>query len=279
MKRTLFTVFSFVIMFCFVLASFGTVKASAAPSDPVVTPISGDLVFTTQVVAPFTLSAAVVADGDRYLPAGYASGDLQFIGNAVIVSGFDGGTASACFSNPDYRFGWHGTVHQWLNGKWTPLPTTTTEGTEGLSATACATIYGSGTYALLAGYKTPENGNCPKVSFVDLGINPYTYGMTIFGIAIVGDFPLTLIPAGTPVSFKITNISPAGSLSGPLTGSGVISYTGTDPDGNYAVWMLPHGFDYEFSGEGLPSFTMHIYVKGCSYTYHFPEDYHGGPSD
>jgi hypothetical protein len=275
MKRTLLTVFSFVIMFCFVLTSFGSVQAYSEPTDPVVTPVSGDLEFTTQVVAPLTLGAAVVADGDRYLPAGYAKGDLQFIGNAVIVSGFDSGTATACFSNPGYRFGWIGNVYQWLNGKWNLLPTTTTEGVEDLSATACTTIYGSGTYALLAGYKTPEGGQCPKISFVSLGIFPYAEGMTLFGIAIVGDFPLTWAPAGTPVSFKISNISPAGSLSGPMTGSGEVTNGGTDPDGTFAVWMLPEGFDYEFTGEELPSFTVRVSVKGCHYDYHFPEDYFG----
>ena len=158
MNKSIRTLLVSVFAISLVLMAGSSTVLAEGWANPWVTPVSGDLVFTSTAVSPVTLAGAEKADSGLIVPVGFPTGERQFGGNALVVSGFSGGTANACFSFPTYRYGWRGGVYEWTGSKWMALPTTigNPEAKEGAPSTACATIYGSGTYALIINFNVGE---------------------------------------------------------------------------------------------------------------------------
>ena len=221
MKRVLIPFFSCLLVFTLLLGSFGSAKAEVG-DDPVVTPISGDMEFTTEVVPIASLPGTIELADLMLAPAGFPEGEAQFEGAGVLVTKFDTGKASACFTISGTQFGWGGKVGMWDGAKWDLLPTTIkTTGDDGTSTTACATITGNGTYAFIKYVVDPDllPSSEPPYSTVDcadLSIK-YTY------LGFYGDNPIFdlfgLIPAFPDSLIRYAIIDNTDPFFGNLKGS------------------------------------------------------------
>ncbi len=271
----LVSMFAFILVF---MAGSSTVYAYDWAA-PWTVPVSGDMVFTSTAVSPLSLAGAEKTDGGLIVPVGFPTGEKQFGGQALQVSGLSSGSASACFSFPTYRYGWRGGVYQWLNNKWVSMPTTfsNTADKEGAPTLACATIYSSGTYALLTHFSIAEAPvkSIPECDFIDrihiMIAHPADWPANSNGINSVDIFPA--LPAGTRVDYKIMNISPAGALTGSLSASSTATRDGAAPGDPYSytpfVWDQSQ---FYFTGNWDDiSFTLRVYTMGCYKDAPWPE--------
>jgi hypothetical protein len=270
MKKTVLPFFSFLLVITLVLSSFSSASADYS-DDPWVTPVSGDLEFNTTIVPLSSLPGTIELSSQMLVPAGFAEGEVQFGGNGVRITGFDGGKATICYSltASEVAYGWGGKVGSWDGAKWALLPTSIAPVPEEGSATsACATIYGNGTYTFIkyvADVSLLPNANCPYVMETWFWeFLPDTYDLSIY-------YPYDAPPYHTPVTYEVLVYAPDGSLSGTLSGVKFHGYQWTDFM-NIVVDL--ETFEYAI---------MHIEYPGCStnLTWHNgdPIDWYLGSSD
>ena len=231
MKTSVKLLVSSVLVLTLLFSSLSTVMADSADT-PTVTPVSGDTTFTTKTVSVEALPGAI-ALGEMTVPVGFPSGEAQFGGNGVMVSGMSYGKATVCsfIKTVEIQQGWGGKIAEWTGEKWDKLDTTISVPEEGTLATACATITGSGTYAFIkyvvdpsllpkmaasvcnfvfSGYFEPDNRSYGATNFnVD---GPNTFHMLFFN----PDFPI-----GIPVNYSIFDVIPSGTITTGLTGSAI----------------------------------------------------------
>jgi len=228
MKKSLATLFSFILAIVLVLGSFGT--ASAEPGDdPTVTPVSGDMEITTEIVPIVNLPGTHELANQMLAPVGFPDGEAQYGGNGIRVSGFSTGKATVCFhlNASAVQMGWGGKVGVWNGKKWVLLATTITTPDESPTSYACASISGNGTYAFIQYVaepdKLPTMGEC--VFDVDIyptgyqagGGEGYTTGW-MTGVMLASDQVLT----GLPVSVRLLRTDPDGHLIMDGTGYGIL---------------------------------------------------------
>ena len=105
MKKTLIPLFSLVLVFSLLFSITGTAAALPPPPpipttpslpDPVVTPVSGDMEFTTEFI-PIAQFPGTTEFNQMLVPVGFPAGEAQYEGSGIIVSGMDQGKATACF--------------------------------------------------------------------------------------------------------------------------------------------------------------------------------------
>ena len=83
------------------------------------------------------------------------------------------------------------------------------------------------------------------------------------------------LPEGTSVSYKIINVSPAGSLTGDLSGSGIAFTDLFSPWGEASVVILPpNQMTYSGGVEDL-SFTVQVSALGCTKYYQYDGSHAG----
>lgn len=297
MKKTCLLFLSICLIFS--LVPLNTASAITAPiplqspsnwEPPVITPLTGDKEFTVKTLDPIALTTGTTkTENNLVVPAGFPLGQKQFGGEVALVKDFDGGTARACFSLPNYRYGWDGGISQWNGSAWTPLPSSLTEGKEGGPATVCTTIYGNGTYALIIGFTHPEKATAdfPVCSedFDAITIPFYidgdgeTFATFAFIILLVNQ----PFPEGTSIRYNIINVNPAGSLSGALYQTGYV-YTYFDPlsivffltpedlqvfmdaSGDFSDYLPPsytHLTFHYLEGRDDLSFTLRVTTPNC----------------
>jgi hypothetical protein len=155
MKKGLLPGFTLLLVFGMLFASFGSVNA-AAGDDPVVTPVSGDMEFTTTVVPIAWLPGVAELAGGMLVPVGFPEGEAQFGSNGVKVTDFGSGKATACFSITGVEYGWGGKVGMWDGSKWVLLPTIITSYEESLVSSACANITSNGTFTFIRWVADPS---------------------------------------------------------------------------------------------------------------------------
>lgn len=259
MKRTVLPVISFIMVFVLLMASFGTAKAGAG-DDPVVTPVSGDMEFTTEIVPIVSLPGVTELAGGMLAPTGFPAGEAQFGGNGVLVTGMDFGKATACFSLSSTAIaeGWGGKVGLWNGSKWIQLPTTITTPEDSPNSMGCATITGSGTYAFIRYVVDPSL--LPTMQACDFGIDyqlSYNYGywypLSSYNHYVPGFNIPDSVPSGTPVTYSVFNIDPtwpgtfisglSGSTTANLVSPGAVIFS-LDPQ--------------SFSQTPGPSYVMHM---------------------
>ena len=148
MKKGLLPLFTFLLVFGLLFTSFGSASALAV-DEPVVTPVSGDMEFTTTVVPTVSLPGVAELPGGMLVPVGFPAGEAQFGSDGVRVTDFASGKAAACFGITGVEYGWGGNVGMWDGSTWVLLPTTITSFAENLVSSACATITGNGTYTFI----------------------------------------------------------------------------------------------------------------------------------
>ena len=247
MKKTFISVFSHTLVLLLLLTSTSLVRA-AVGDDPVVTPVSGDMDFSTSVV-PVQSLPGTTSFNQMLVPVGFPVGEAQFEGNGILVSGFDGGKATACFTLGGTQWGWGGKIGVWNGTKWVLLPTDISTPADSPDSLACASISSSGTYAFIKWVADPSKLDIlPECSF-DVLKTWTSYGGDPLDLAI---YINPAVPDGTPVSYSVLSQNPLGIVHGTLSGS-----TTTYSD-HFATF--PVTYDHEDDMYGV---VVRVILQGC----------------
>jgi hypothetical protein len=274
-KKTLIPLFSLVLAFSLLFSVTGTAAALPPPPpppipttpslpDPVVTPVSGDMEFTTEFI-PIAQFPGTTEFNQMLVPVGFPAGEAQYQGDGVVVSGMDSGKATACFTITGTEYGWGGKVGLWNGTKWVKLATTITPLEESPNSLACATITGNGTYVFIR--FVADASLLPVASIItdlptcssigvrwdsrtlngDSNFSPYWVKLYDFDITYP-TLPNALI------QYYITNSN--APFTGDLHGSVISDGSG------YAVFS---GFSWRYDGDSLTSliFTIHVVTPVC----------------
>ena len=254
MKKIVLPFFSCLLVLTLLLGSFGSAKAEIG-DDPVVTPVSGDMEFTTEVVPIASLPGTIELEDLMLAPAGFPEGEAQFEGAGVLVTRFDAGKATACFTISGTQWGWGGKVGMWDGTKWVKLATTITPIEESNNSLACAPITGSGTYAFIRyvvdASLLPVSSPCPidtshwGVGIWNIGDGPYFFA----------DFYGTL-PDGTPATITFISADPSQYYSGFMGTSH--AEVGNEYPG------AADFYDSHYATNGQVLVTIEITAGGCS---------------
>jgi hypothetical protein len=269
MKRVLIPFFSCLLVFTLLLGSFGSAKAEVG-DDPVVTPVSGDMEFTTEVVPIASLPGTVVLASQMLAPVGFPEGEAQFEGAGMRVTSMDSGKATACFtlSTIAVNQGWGGKIGVWNEVKWVLLPTTITTTTdEAAATTACATIYGNGTYAFIK--YIVDATLLPKTIPIVYSECPFTAKFMLWGGATIDSLLLEAaeLEAGIPVTLYWLSSDPPGFFSFVGTGRGltVLEY------GNVYRVRLEDWLLYTMT-QPVSDFKIYVTYGNCYMILDYPED-------
>ncbi|MPM82531.1 hypothetical protein SDC9_129592 [bioreactor metagenome] len=215
------------------------------------------------------------------LPVNNPSGEIQFNGDGIQISGLAGGSASVCFNTLASSSGWVSAIYRWTGEKWEKLDTTQSNYAESSQANACSTVYSDGTYALLMSYtfKDVEIKKCKNIEFIYPylsdpidGEEPDNFFYVKGGVVYPG------LPLGTRVTYQLINISPKGSLTGSLKASGVVTNNiKIDMPGKfYSEVEFPKGTIVYYSPEKSIwkdiSFTVRFFTQGCYFDFKYPDD-------
>ncbi len=156
------------LMLAVLAGGLSVAKATVEFADPMTFPGAPGSTFVATVLTPVLLPGTVDGPGGLVLPVGFTTGQKQFGGNGLSISGLQAGeSAKLCFDFPWYNFKWAGGVYQWNGTKWVPLGTTVTPGVEGSNTWACAMTSENGTFALLMGYYGPPEPAVLETEFID----------------------------------------------------------------------------------------------------------------
>jgi hypothetical protein len=285
MRKIALPFFSCLLVLTLLLGSFGSVKA-AIGDDPIVTPVSGDMEFTSEIIPIASLPGITELAGGMLAPAGFPEGEAQFEGNGIRVTGMDSGKANACFAISGTQYGWGGKVALWTGAKWELLPTTITTPDETPNSTACATITSSGTYAFIKYVtdptKLPKLGVCSSTPSITLLLLPGSEPDQIrLFAALVEKQPVA--PEGSSVSYRVLSTDPAGILLQGHYNTGTVFMS--DPNlGEFAVVfgsldivsIFDAGVVIEYNPFLLEEFTnavVRIYFPDCYTDLNFPDDF------
>ncbi len=252
MKKVLFPLFSFIIVLGLVLVPAGKVSA-ALGDDPVVTPVSGDMEFTTEVVTVPYLPGTLLLPSQMYGPVGFPIGEAQFYENGIRVTGMEFGKAEVCFTvaNTFLNKGWEGAVGVWNGTEWVTLATTFTTQEELPYTMACAPISGDGTYAFIMGVADPGLLYKCNVDTSEWSLGTDTDGEGKYFYAYLPN-----LGYGTPATLTFISADPDSDYFG---------FDGTDDAyvGNYLSGAADF-FDSNFSTEGEVLVTLRVTAAGCS---------------
>ncbi|NMC35136.1 MAG: hypothetical protein GYA36_22155 [Veillonellaceae bacterium] len=256
--------FSILLAVVLQLSLLGSATAAPLPSslpDPVVTPVSGDMEFTTELL-PVQQFPGAQEYNQMLVPVGFPLGEAQFLDTGVVVSGMDSGTATACFYFTGAESGWGGKVGVWNGTKWVLLPTTITDLEESPNSLACAPITGNGYYAFIKYISSPEKLPTGKpwcqvtlLGFFQQGVDGG--GTRYFDM-------LGVFPEITNSLVTYTIIDPGMSITGDLTGSVLSDATGNFSFSGYS-WVVPESY----------TFILHLETSSCYVEYvrvHYVED-------
>jgi hypothetical protein len=276
MKRSLLTGFSFILVLALLLTATGAAIAAPLADAPVVTLLAGSGTITTKPISVEDLPGTIVNEAGTILPAGFPEGEKQFSGDGIQVSGLNG-MANACMPMANYQYGWFGSIYQYVNGKWTALPGTTTPIAESSAATVCATIYSDGIYAVLVSYKPPANGTQDKECTMRMkggvfGSNDVEGFVDLYGVLLMSDFNVNHFPVGAKFKYKVINENPAVTLGGDLTGYITVVGAEGDEDGSFVEFTFSEDTFVTYSGEGSPEFSVRVYLPGCYADFNFYVD-------
>jgi hypothetical protein len=227
-RRNIF-VFGLLALLLTVMPSQKVMAASLADTSGgiSVVAVTGDSDFLSTTVEPEAL-AGIQTVADAVYPAGFVAKEVQFIGNAVTITGHSYGEAKACFTFPTSRQGWVGNVYQWDGTTWHKLTTSLVPAGEG-APSACASFYGNGDLALIGAYTGPNekahSSQLPKCydretevvpegyitawpfpSMIELGDGYAVIGVQFFTFS--GTAMDTVVEHDVPVSARITVASP-----------------------------------------------------------------------
>jgi len=214
--------------------------------DPYVTPVSGDMEFTTELL-PVQQFPGTQDYNQMLVPVGFTLGQAQFLDTGVVVSGMDSGKATACFTFTGAQSGWGGKVGVWNGTKWVLLYTTIKNLEESPNSLACAPITGNGTYVFIRYVADPSllpqcNTDWSLGTDVDEGIYFYAH--------------LHNLPDGTPATLTFVSAVPSED------------YYGFDGTTSATVGNKYPGdadfYDSTFETDGPVLVTLRVTAGGCT---------------
>ncbi|MEA5077826.1 MAG: hypothetical protein VB013_04575 [Anaerolineaceae bacterium] len=280
-KKGLFLVVFFVVI-SLLLSAFSAVKASPLQDQGTVTLLSGGTSMQTKTIRMEELPGTVVGNSGLFLPVNNPSGEIQFNGDGIQISGLAGGSASVCFNTLASSSGWVSAIYRWTGEKWNKLDTTQSNYAESNQAKACSTVDSDGTYALLMSYtfKDVEIKKCKNIEFIypflgepKEGEDPDNFFYVEGGVVYPG------LPLGTRVTYQLININPKGSLTGSLKASGYVTNNIVlDPATGvfYSEVVFPKNTIVYYSPEKSIwkdiSFTVRFFTQGCYFDFDYPDD-------
>jgi hypothetical protein len=261
MKKLVLPLFS-ILLVAAMLFSITTTAAAVPPPpipttsslpEPVVTPVSGDMEFTTEFI-PIAQFPGTTEYNQMLVPVGFPAGEAQYQGDGVVVSGMDSGQATACFTITGTEYGWGGKVGVWNGTKWVLLATTIKALEESPNSLACAAITGNGTYAFIRyvadASLLPAYNPCP-VDTSGWYLNTWGNSEGPYFYVHFGN-----LSNGTPAKLTFVSADPAPNYSG---------FTGTT---NATVSNFLTGeadfYDSHFSTTGMVLVTLNATAGGCS---------------
>jgi hypothetical protein len=275
MKRSVFHGFSFMLVLALLLTSAGAAIAAPLSDGPVVSAPSGGGAVTTTILPVSELPGTVANAAGTIFPQGHESGDLMFSGDGVQVSGLVG-SAMISFPLVNYQYGWSGSIYQFLDNQWVILPTTVTPIAESANATATATIYSDGIYALIVAYKGPKTQTLKPCKNID---SVYVSFETIEAQSLIRVAKVIFYPqlnSGTPVSYSVINIDPTSGFylySGAYSGAGITvsSFEGWIGDISTVTFGEANYFRY---GELYNAqFTVRFLLDHCYIDVNYPDGF------
>ena len=168
------------------------------------------------------------------------------------------GASGICYPFDEGRFGWTGAIFQLVEGAWVKLATTVgwVPSEEG-KYKACAQAPAAGTYALFAYF---DKALAPDTCEYDTSI--WSLGMDSDGGGAYFYVSVDNLPDGTYVSYVLVGMSPAGSITGAMSGNGTVgNFLPTDADFlGYNVVISP----------STESALLKISAEGCTeYLYQY----------
>lgn len=276
MKKAIISVFSCLLVLSLLLSMSG--NATAAPGDdPIVTPVSGDTDFITEIIAIASLPGVVELEGGMLAPVGFPDGEAQFGGNGIRVTGFDSGKATACFflSAAEINQGWGGKVGVWDGINWVRLATTITTPEDTNNAIACATITGNGTYAFIKYVTQPDLlptalPRCSEQTFAVPYVQPVTGRWPnlrpgYLGLGFRGKYFYSdqVYNVGDAVTFEVLETNNAiFTPDEPILANGTIAFVFGPHDGIYGYGVSYEPFLFYFWGILRP-FTYKLTLPNC----------------
>ena len=251
MKKGVSLLASGLLVVSLLLSVTGTAKAVMVepPSlpDPYVTPVSGDMEFTTELL-PVQQFPGAQEYNQMLVPVGFTLGQAQFLDTGVVVSGMDSGKATACFYFTGAESGWGGKVGVWNGTKWVLLPTTIKNLDESPNSLACAPITGNGTYVFIR--YIADTSLLPQCNFGwSLSTDSYEGGTYFYA-------HLHNLPDGTPATLTFVSAVPSENYYG-------FDGTTSEEVGNYVPGDADF-YDATFNTEGPVLVTLRVTAGGCS---------------
>lgn len=167
------------------------------------------------------------------------------------------GASKICYPFKEGRFGWTGAIFQMVEGAWVKLATTigwvpTIEG----SYKACAQAPAAGTYALFAYF---DEAKAP-VAECQYDLSGWSLGMDSNGGGDYFYVSVGNLPHGTYVSYVMVGMSPAGSITGAMSGSATAgNLYPSDADFIYSNVTIDPSADYAILKVSAEGCTVNLY--------------------
>mgnify|MGYP006906716570 CR=1 FL=1 len=287
LKRNLFTVFCILLVFTLLFATTGSVAAAPLNDGPSIYSSTDDSV-TATIIEISKLPGTVKLDNGAIYPVGFENGSRVFSGLGMKVSDLNG---SAVIHMPvkNYTYGWTGSIYQYAFGGWIEVPTVITKDNESADGTASATIYYDGIYAVLVHYVAPviqkdEGPTCPAYEpFLFYTVDTDNQEIGLMALFVLGEFtnfglineeivPVTVVSDNPEITF-ISSTPEEAWLFLFEDASGVYGFAAVMVEPSEEMATI------EYTGEGLPYFTITVEINGCSFSYSVNEDNFetGGP--
>jgi hypothetical protein len=257
MKKVFSLMLGSLLVVSLLLSVTGTAKGFFVdpPSlpDPVVTPVSGDMEFSTELL-PVAQFPGAQDYNQMLVPVGFTLGQAQFLDTGVIVSGMDQGKATVCFTFTGASSGWGGKVGVWNGTKWVLLATTIKNLEESPNSLACAPITGNGTYAFI---RYVADTSLLHTCTVDTSAWSLDFDSYDGYFYIYTQF--NNLDYGTPVTLTFLSATPSLNYDG---------FDGTTSEivgnfiSNFAVF-----YDSTFETYGPVLVTFRVSAAGCSVDY------------
>ncbi len=134
-------------------------------------------------------------------------------------------------------------------------------------------IYYDGTYAVLMGYKEPEDKKvmqeCANIEFISLDIDWDTDEITL-----VGGYVYPAITVGSNVRYQLLHIEPAGTVTGDLTAPGVVIINFDPGFGDVMSYVeFPEGTLLTSTVSWENTFIVRFYFANCYEDFNWPGDF------
>lgn len=193
MTKKVLSILSIFLCLSLLLTTFGTARAESIVAStlpqPTITPLTGNPSYTTRLLSIKDLPGVTALDNGKFAPTGYESGEKQFEGSGLQISGFSGGSATLCFAFDGASSGWGGQVAMWDGAIWKLLNTAISSGGDEVSYSwGCTAINSGGTFIFLKWITEPDllTKSKPDCGYAIVGAMPGIIDYSVIDGVITG---------------------------------------------------------------------------------------------